>query len=293
MGDDRVDVERGLAWITGVLPSFAPWALPGGRPAEDRSRLKPLGELAMTAAYLGQWHAAGGEPWPALDVALRRWRDFVADCCADERYLGSVRGDVGHGVYRVQPYAWLRATGVRVPAAEEVVRELWRAGGRPTSAGQIHSLGKGGLLRGAPRWDDLLRSRLLRPEWSDDELDRDAYRITHAVFYATDLGGRRPGLTDGERDRVSALLSRLAGRARRAGNWDRLVETGLAVRGLGGTPAEGDRRLVGRARFPSGALPRDAGVREESFASCYHATLVAALDGVRHVVDRRPAGRAA
>ncbi|WP_447005899.1 DUF6895 family protein [Saccharothrix isguenensis] len=293
MCDERADVERGLAWITGRLPSFAPWGVPGGRPPEDRSRLKPLGELAMTATYLGRWHADSALAWPALDTALRRWREFVTACCADERYLALARGDTEHGVYRVQPYAWLRAGGVRMAEAEQVVRDLWRAGCRPTSVGQVHSLAKAGFVRDAPRWDDLFRRWLLRPEWSDAELDREVYRITHAVFYATDFGDRRPDLTDGERSTALAVLSRLAERSRRSRHWDRLVETTIAVRSLGGTPCADDRRQVRGARLASGAVPRDADVGGESFAACYHATLAALLDGVRHEVDRHRAGRAA
>ncbi|HEX6346053.1 DUF6895 family protein [Umezawaea sp.] len=291
MADGRAAVERGADWVTGRLEEFTPWAGSGGRGREDRSRLKPFGELAMVFAYLTAWAARATPPWPELDRVLDRWRTFLVDRCSDERYLRQARADLDDGPYLMQPYAWLRSTGVRLPAAEDVVTELWRSGRGPTSIGQVHSFAKGGYVRGEPRWDDFCRRQVLAPTWSTGRIAREAYRVTHAVFYATDLGDRRTGLTSAERRSVAAVVERVADHARRTRHWDRLLEAVIATRSLGSSvePFARARADVERARSADGAVPRAADAGGGGFAVCYHATLVGLLDGVQHEVLGRAA----
>nr|WP_128092506.1 hypothetical protein [Streptomyces afghaniensis] len=117
----------------------------------------------------------------------------------------------------MQPYLWLRAAGHVVDDCEQVLRERARAGVRPGSPGVLHALEAAGLLRTGPDWAGLCRRAVLGRDWTDQDLTRDAYRVTHAVFYATDLGGAPLVLSAVERDRLAALLHRLHGHALRAG----------------------------------------------------------------------------
>ncbi|PRX51370.1 hypothetical protein B0I33_101524 [Prauserella shujinwangii] len=282
MADARI--AQSTAWITERLRHFVP-------SSGHRSRLKPLGELAMVYAYLVDWQRHIGTRLPQLE----RWRDFLHAQCTDERLLGLALAEHEDGLYRMQPYAWLRASGFRDPACEHVMRELWLAGCRPTSVGQIHSLWKGGFVRQEPDWDSFCRRQLLANPRLGECLSTEAYRITHAIIYVTDLGGRRPGLDAGELVAIRAIVNRVAQHSRAHRNWDRLIEASIALRALGGVlpprldPAGDDVQ----ANRIDGGVPRDSSVTTATFAGCYHATLVDLLDSAHRELHRPAAERRA
>ncbi|MGH3917242.1 MAG: DUF6895 family protein [Pseudonocardiaceae bacterium] len=241
------------AWITAHLTDF----VPAGR---GRARVKPLWELAMVHTYLAQWSSG--------QRALEGWGTFLRQQCAAEGVLHEARFDRRNGLYLMQPYAWLRAGGQRDAACEQVIRQLWRAGAQPTSVGQVHSLWKAGFIPRTPDFDGFCRKQVLGRRWSDPALTRATYRITHAVFYATDLGGRPASLDAAERRAVGAVLRRAARLAHDIGHWDRMIECSLALRALG------ERDLDWTAeRGADGAVPRERSVRSVTFADCYHSTL--------------------
>ncbi|MEU0189493.1 hypothetical protein ABZ250_06485 [Streptomyces afghaniensis] len=269
-------LARALAWVGDRLPAF----LPPPDPAARRDRLKPLSELALAHHWLA------GRLGPGVRE-LGGWRDFLVEACAGGLAARAAAAEPGDALYLMQPYLWLRAAGHVVDDCEQVLRERARTGVRPGSPGVLHALEAAGLLRTGPDWAGLCRRAVLGRDWTDQDLTRDAYRVTHAVFYATDLGGTPPALSAPERDRLAALLHRLHGHALRAGRWDLLVETLIALRGVGaGDPAAEEAWAARRESLAvhcDGGTPLDetaalllAGSRPDDatlFRSCYHATL--------------------
>ncbi|MQA86927.1 MAG: hypothetical protein GEV03_20430 [Streptosporangiales bacterium] len=283
----RRDCLVGAGWVTESLPLFVPFE--GTRPS--RARLKAFAELSLVCAYLDDRWAGNGAP-ARLAEHLSTWREFILRNCADGRYVDSARGDAEHGLYLMQPYLWLRATGYRSQRHEEAIRDLHRIGCRPTSPGVLHSLWKAGYVRAEPEWSTLCRKEILR--WTDGVESVDgptAYFITHLLFYATDFGGHGLGLSARETDQIVWVVERLLVRGLRLGAWDLVVEllTDLACLGAG---QESLRHRAAaaleHARLSSGALPanRDIegtlrGTRSPAggpiFARCYHPTLVDVL----------------
>ncbi|MDF3145384.1 MULTISPECIES: hypothetical protein [unclassified Streptomyces] len=269
--------SRALAWVGDRLPSF----LPPSDPTASRDRLKPLSELALVHFHLAGRLGPTGE--------LDDWREFLVAACTDGLAARAATAAPADGLYLMQPCLWLRAAGHRDDDCERVLRDQARAGLRPGSPGVLHALQAAGLLRTPPDWPGLCRTRVLRREWTDEDLVRDAYRVTHAVFYATDMGRTTLALSPAEQDRFVSLLERLRAYARDAGRWDLLIETLIALRGIGAAaPAAEDAWAVRREELAvhcDGGTPLDeAAVRlltrsrsrpDEAalFRSCYHATL--------------------
>lgn len=288
---------QNLAWLTHHLPRFVP---DPGR--EERSRFKPITELAVIHASLTAWGSAGGDD--TVGAALDSWRGLLTQVCADGVVPRAARDRPADGLYMMQPYLWLRSTGYRSAACEDVLRALHRDGHRPQSAGVLYSLRKAGYIRREIDWARLCREVLGR-SYTPVQLDYDAYRITHAVFYATDMGSARPALGDEEIHRLVTLLRRLAERADRGGRWDLLTEALVGLSFLGAAPTTGDEAALGRlaaAHRADGAVPLDARAArdlptepgEDSlraiFARCHHSTLVNVLLGA-HRASSLPEGK--
>ncbi|GAA4045844.1 DUF6895 family protein [Streptomyces shaanxiensis] len=290
-------LHQNLAWLGHHLPRFTPD--PG---QEERSRFKPLTELAVIHASLTAWGAAAGDD--TVGAALDRWRELLTEACTDGVVPRAARDRPADGLYVMQPYLWLRSTGYRSDACEDVLRFLQRDGHRPQSAGVLYSLRKAGYIRREIDWARLCREVLGR-SYTPAALDHDAYRITHAVFYATDMGGARPALGDEETHRLAALLRRVAERADTGGRWDLLTEALVALSFLGAAPTTGDESALQRlaaAHRPDGAVPLDARAARELptepdedsrravFGRCYHSTLVHVLLGA-HRASSLPEGK--
>ncbi|MFI6373740.1 DUF6895 family protein [Streptomyces sp. NPDC050546] len=271
-------LTRALTWVGDRLPAF----LPPPDPAAPRDRLKPLSELALAHHWLaGRLGAETRE--------LRVWRDFLVEACGAGLAARAAAAREADALYLLQPYLWLRAAGHVVDECEQVLRDRARAGVRPGSPGVLHALEAAGLLRAGQDWAGLCRTAVLGRDRSDQELIRDAYRVTHAVFYATDMGGTPPALSAAERDRLAALLHRLRGHAERAGRWDLLVETLIALRGLGAAYPAAEEAWAARRETlavhchggtpldetAAGRLARTRPRPDDAalFRSCYHATL--------------------
>lgn len=292
-------VDANLRWIAESLPLFVGYVSQSAK----RSRVKPIGELSMVYAYTHRWWGQVAQPptsapWAEFPGHLEEWRRLLASFCASGVLASLVQEDPENCLYFLQPYLWLRTTGHRDDRCEELIRNAWQDGQRPTSAGMLHVLHVAGLTHTAPDWGGVCRSSFLTKRLSGDELDRDAYRLTHAIFYATELGSAESGLEPGERRALDDLVRTVAGRARRAGRWDLLVEALLSLICLGSDEDTDGRnqesiQLLMEVRRTDGGLPKDSGVGQrlldaeltdsptrsprfvgwDSFKGCYHATL--------------------
>ncbi|WP_437502369.1 DUF6895 family protein [Sorangium sp. So ce1099] len=287
-GLDR-GAELSLSWVTRHLDAFIPWE-------DDRvslASLKRLGDLSLPCSYLHAWQASASCSRLPLAQHLPRWEAFLLRCCEDSRFLGAALADPEEGLYRMQIYAWLRVMGYRSARCEDVMRQLWKRGCVPRSVGALHCLWKAGYVRRQPDWAALCREHVLSREACVDSLDVwTTYRVTHALFYATDLGNQALPLPPGEADRIAAIVERLLDRFLQRGKWDVVGELmiNLACLGRHGTPLyERAARAFAGTRLPDGAIPMNRVFEQEFHAAegrmpdsevfrwCHHPTLIDVL----------------
>jgi hypothetical protein len=149
-------------------------------------------------------------------------------------------------------------------------------------------------------YDELYESSLLATRTTALPVThRDAYDITHSVFYLTDFGFRDPGLTGDERERALRIIGQLTDHCVRRDEWDLAAEFILAQFCLGADPvrtpsgAAGIARLA-QAQLPDGAIPgrspaqraADSATAVDFFRKAYHTTLVTALASL--IISRVP-----
>lgn len=286
---DRIDgpdlaVLPGLSWLTRHLPDLAGAASDG-----ELRWVKRCGELALLHYYLRCWVDDATLPEPALRPHLDAWAGLLQRLCRDPtRPLTPAAGDE-RGIYRLQPYLWLRAAGHRIAGCEAATERLARGGARPDSIGLYHCLWKAGLVR-RPNWPGAVARWL--SIWGDDaqSWDRSAYRITHAVFYITDFGNDEPRAAPADRRRLVHIAESLTQRWTTREHWDLVGELLIALACLGCSETElyaTATRLLGAARQPDGSV---AGLRStaDAFRSGYHPTVVDVLRGAV-VLRGRPA----
>lgn len=240
----------------------------------ERQRTKCYGELALIHHYLRSWVLDGSLPRRPFAAYLPAWTGHLADHCA--------RIDETAGLYGVQPYLWLRATGYRIVTAERTVSRLARSGARPDSIGEYFSLWKAGLAPRRPNW------RAALPRWlacwgdTPESWDHNDYLITHAAFYITDFGNEAAPVEPSDLDRLRRLNEHLLRVSAARADWDLAGECLIALTLLGGHETAEYRRATHgfcRARQADGP---GAGWRS------YHTTLV---DILRCAVALRAAGR--
>lgn len=289
-GDDRAQAEAGLRWISARLDRFLPRT--ENRASSDRSRIKPLAELAMVHAYTTLWSTR--LDWPVLTAELVRWRDFLTSAEVGERLRDLIRADPGNGLYLVQPYAWSRSAGHRDRQMEEAVRRLWQARAEPGSWGVVHCLWRAGYIRRAPDWATSFRRHVLGRTRDAAEVRRDAYRITHAIFYLTDLGDLPVPLKSEELTELEPLLIRIGDDAYLHGRWDLLNEVLISLNCLSAPLPDDWRTELDAHRGSDGGVPHDSGpvAPHGDFAWCYHATLVDLLRRVQCEAGPGAGGRA-
>ena len=125
----------------------------------------------------------------------------------------------------------------------------------------------------------------------------EAYILTHVIFYAADLGYRRPvGLAERDRVRLGRLVEQLLGMHIVAGNWDLTAELILSARCLDHASAFADLgwECIAGAQRPDGAVPGPRNhpsgdtplTPEEDVATCYHTTLVSSLAALAAINER-------
>ncbi|AUX46567.1 uncharacterized protein SOCE26_080730 [Sorangium cellulosum] len=278
--------ELGLSWVTRHLDAFIPWE-------DDQvslASLKRLGDLSFPCSYLHAWQTSASCARLPLAQHLPRWEALLLRCCEDSRFLDAALADPEEGLYRMQLYGWLRVMGYRSARCEDVMRQLWRRGCTPRSVGALHCLWKAGYVRREPDWAALCREHVLSREACVDSLDvKTTYRVTHALFYATDFGNQALPLPKGEADRVAGVVERLLHRYHLRGKWDVVGELliNLVCLGRHGS-ALYDRalRAFTGARLPGGAIPMNRDFEQEFHAAegrmpdsevfrwCHHPTLV-------------------
>lgn len=268
-------LHAGMIWVSTQLPQFAP------SHRGPRDQLKPISELALVYAHLTL-----NSIHPGLSEHIIKWHTFLSSQCRAPGLLERVRVNPDDGLYVLQPYLWLRSTGYRDPLCEAMLRDLAGSARRPTSPGVLDALHQAGLVRREPRWTQLCRKFVLGRWFTDADLDREAYRITHAVFYASRFGYNRIALPPPELRALNALLTRLLRLAQHSRRWDLLIEVLIAKRGVGAADLEVEaewnhRRAEFAARFNGGVPLSGMAVNDlvgdlappAAFAHCYHATL--------------------
>jgi hypothetical protein len=267
-----LDPRPSLDWLTANLSHIV--AQPDG--AGSRGTAKRCTELALAHAYLRTWVADGSLPAQPFAGHLDAWRDALrAHCDALRGHCDALARPLG-GLYRAQPYLWLRAAGDRMPACERELARLARGGARADSVGVLHCLWKAGVLSRPPDW----RAALVRwlAAWGDDDrsLDHSAYRVTHAAFYITDFGNDHAPVRPADRERLAALAERLLERWLPRERWDLVGELLIALACLhsDGSPHSEGARAFAAARA-AGELTQDD--RDEPFCRRYHVTVVDAL----------------
>ncbi|GII91856.1 DUF6895 family protein [Sinosporangium siamense] len=282
----KVDGHPGLAWVTRNLHHFAL----SGAGTPNLLLSKRVGELAMLHFYLGRRLRSGLPAADAVHRHLRDWRRLLLRECGGTGYLRHLGSAPDSGLYHLQPYLWLRAAGHRTDLGEGTLRGLAARGVRPRSAGEFHALWTAGLVRDRPDWGSLLRRTAAVPH---GRLRRDGYRLTHAVYYATDFGAHDARVPADVSDTAAGVLDRLLEEALAAGDHDLTGESLLALsclppRDVGRAARREAVHVLAGARLPGGALPKNraSGSRpdgaEVPFRDCYHATMV---DVLRHYTD--------
>jgi len=141
---------------------------------------------------------------------------------------------------------------------------------------------------------DTLPARRINPIFAAAS---EAYVVTHVLFYAADLGYRRPaGLTERDRIRLGRLVTQLLGMYIVARNWDLTAELILSARCLDTTTPFVDVgwECIAAAQRSDGAVPGPRNrpsddkplTPDEDVATCYHTTLVSSLAALAAINDR-------
>jgi hypothetical protein len=283
LADPRADID----WLTAHLAQFV--AEPASIPA--RGLTKRCAELAMTCSYLRGWVREGSLPAQPFAGQLNAWQRALERRCEDRGQRRRALADPAAALFHAQPYMWLRATGYRENAWEQALAGLSSAGVRPMSMGVLHLLWKAGLMRRQPDWRAALARWLAA--WADDPdaWDHNAYRVTHAAFYISDLGNQAAPVAPGDLDRLVDASRRLLDRAVARRRWDLAGELLTALTCLGredDAHPQATRAFCASRRAHEPAVPgRTPG---ETFRRRYHTTIVNVL---RCAVATRAAGLAA
>jgi hypothetical protein len=273
-------LERGLDWIKGHLDLFVP------EDPFDPEKLKQLAELSILYNCLWDWHAACRRP--DLGPIKKCLVEFLGDPLIAEwvRKLPSY-----YSPY-VIAYLSLRATGVTLPAFEETVRVLRRAG-YPRSLETtpyrelefLHLAWKGGLARRPPTCGAIYRRTSLARAANPIYLSgQEVYSVTHTIFYVSDMAGAAGALPRSERERAVAVVEPLLVHYWRKPDWDLTSELLLNLVALSrfDTPLfAAALSAVAAAWRADGSLPGPAfaalspdATRRQIFEGCYHTTLV-------------------
>ena len=286
LADPRADIE----WLTAHLTQF----VPGPAPVPARGMSKRCAELAMTCSYLRTWVRDGSLPADPFAAPLDAWQAALQQRCEDPAARRRALEDPDAALFHAQPYLWLRVTGYRSDAWENALTGLASDGVRPTSMGVLHLLWKAGLMRHRPDWRCALERWLAA--WSEhpEPWDHNAYRVTHAAFYISDLGNEAPPVAPADRARLVDHARRLLSRSVERRRWDLTGELLTAVSCIDGEDAlhrSATRAFCAswREQLVSGAGNRDGRGRmdpDEAFRRRYHTAIV---DVLRCAVTARSA----
>lgn len=296
---EAADPRPAMRWLTASLTHFAPG--PGPAWVDARAMTKRCTELALTHSYVRTWVDNGSLPADPFGTDLEAWRSALEGHCTEQTPGERAGEDAADGLFHAQPYLWLRTTGYRLQSWEEELARLSAAAVRPGSVGIVHCLWKAGLVRSQPDWHRALVRWLTAWNGADHVSDHDAYRVTHAAFYITDLGNQDAPVEAADRDRLVDIARNLLGSSAVRGRWDLVGELLVALTCLGSDDAY--QQDAARAFCAERALSAPAAAqpvasagdetpeqRDEAFRRGYHTTMV---DVLRCAVStHRAAGRA-
>ncbi|WP_397562624.1 DUF6895 family protein [Spongiactinospora sp. 9N601] len=246
---------RSAAWVTGRLGRLVPAGAEGAADAAARR----LTELALVEHQLARRAPARFPRLSrSLDAHLDTWRAVLTERTRAASFARAARARPAEAVHRVQPYLWLRAGGHRSAEGEELLGALIAGGARPRSPGQTYALWRAGCLRRAPDWAGLWRSWVLGLAGRTATADGPAvYDATHAIFYGTDFGFARPGLTPAELSASRVIVGELLRRCLALHAWDAVLELALCAHLLGEPFERCARALreVETVRHTDGSIP--------------------------------------
>jgi hypothetical protein len=254
--------------------------------ADPNTTLKPLGELAELADVVRTHHPAPAVRALADDLFAFAWKETRGG----ELFAELVRGEP-QATYPVELYGVFARTGLRNPAAEELIAattglRLWQLA-REDHTRTLNILNAERRIGLPPHADfgAVLAMTGLgrRPEpWALDL--RTAYGVTHDVFHVSDWG-RAP---DRMPEPLAAYL-RLWLPAWTTGwleerQWDLVGELLAVAACVPGAPYDPVAwRELAAAQRPDGAVPEtgdgppQGATPGEEFTGCYHSTLVIAF----------------
>ncbi|WP_433260082.1 DUF6895 family protein [Actinosynnema sp. CS-041913] len=263
--------------------------------------LKPLGELAQTAAFVRRSSAAGSPRRRLADDCLR----FAWDQLRHGQVLFDLLRSEPVAAYPLEVYAPFPGAGLRHRPLEEFGAFLagtraWQVAEHvPTRVLGVRSVLRDLAIGPEPDPAEVVGRTWLggRPEpWAMDV--HAGYALTHDVFHLTDWGRRPEGLPAHLADYLGVWLPAWVETWLEERHWDLTGEL-LAVDALLPRPTAGQEtwERYAAAQAADGSVPA-VGDRlgpgltpPEVFAVCHHATLVAAFAAA--LVDARPRHAAA
>ena len=290
-GEKRRLLDGALTWIDRHLDYFDPFRdgqLTGLREI-------PLAELAILTL------SATRSSERVEQLFVSKWLDLLQSTCANPAYQQRPFREPETLVSHAVVAAALELAGRESPFHRESVERLVRVSTITAPAlpphrlmELRHALDLARVPHALPSYRALFLNSLPAHRVNPICLSTpETYILTHVIFYAADLGHRRPvGFNARDGDRLARLVEQLLGMNIVAGNWDLTGELILSAGCLrSGSPfVEEGWECIAGAQRSDGAVPGPrARPTDETtpawsepepasdVATCYHTTLVSCL----------------
>lgn len=284
--------ERALTWLLQALPHFDPF---NAGPLPDEAAQTVLAEFALLVLLLRR-HRAGRF---ARDNRLECCLDCIADAYAQPAFheyvfRGHRQAFIGHLL------VWAALHERPLPISRQQLQGLISAGNVTTvertpyrTMELVYTLDLCGLRHQLPALETLFPASFAGQRFNIVEVrSSDIYALTHAVFYLTDYGARRPAVLAGEAEaRLVRAVELLLGMMVHERHWDLVAELLLTMQCLGvhdGALFGAAWRTFAEAQGEGGDIAESPGLPatepplvsadpQQRFLALYHRSLTAAL----------------